>query len=338
MAIEYKNFKDFSGVGFSEFESDNQTQKFCPFQPIITETDNSGNVTTVSGTFCLKGECQLWVPDILNDDPFQLITNTVNPFSDLGNTSPDMGDCGLKARPFAELLYKLAHHTHLQHAHPYTHDATSTTENGGKLFKANQLVQEYINNEKGIDGKIYGYDYVIEDNTSKPIILLNLEASMPPKTTRKVPWDNYFNDDSGPFYPVQISNIFPHEMNIDSRNWFRIKGHFIVEDGVGFYVKIDNISCSYLIASEELMYVRIPNGLDTTGFVDIEIKNTGDTFDTGRNTGKERIFSNKLKLVETSDDIEIQEELLGEILDNTNICLLHVSMSSDGGSITALLT
>ncbi len=340
MAIEYKNSHDITGINFSAFETDQQTQKFCPFQPIITETDDSGNIVTISGMFCLKEKCMAWQPDTFNADPFQLVTNTINPFSDIGNTNDDSGDCGLKSRPYVELLYKLAHHTHFQHAHPFSHDATTTSDLEGRLFKANELVQEYLNNEKGIDGKTYGIDYIIEDNTSKPLILTNLEASLPPKTTRKVPWDNYFNDDSGPYYPVQISNVYPHEMNISGRNWFRIKGHFIVEDGIGFYIDVDAISCDYLIASEELMYVRMPAGLDTTGFVSITINNTGDTFNVGRITGKVRTFLNKLKVIESGDDEDIQQDIIDEIFENTGIWLLNVTFgnSFSNGSLHATLT
>lgn len=137
----------------------------CPFMsgPMFTSAGTYTNTYTVS---CIGSSCELW--------------------------DSNRGTCSIKSNSLTN------QHIHTSHWHQRGHTCTDNSVSCGNMFKiqsapyAATLVNEFFaNQDMDGNGKVYGFDFKIEDSASKPPMLNSVElneAWADPDTS--VNWDD----------------------------------------------------------------------------------------------------------------------------------------------------
>lgn len=290
-----------------------QTDKFCPFAGM---TINAGQVT---GVFCIKEDCQLWVKNEVegNADKFSRVTGENDPRGNRENT--DEGRCGAQIADFMESLFRINHHIHNQHQHPRSHTNPNeySDQNGGPFFGFGFSTMQLTTMEMAAgedmngDNKVYGIDYYIRDNDA-PSTIQNMNQMMQRIPYHYVDWTSAKDGK----FPPMLKNIYPNVGNTAGGTRVRITGGFFSGTLSSFEVKFgDSTGTNLNIVDSTTLYVTTPAGSE--GATDITLTNSGNTFDSDGwsslflNTGGSKTYTNAFEYSTEADDPDIQEELEG---------------------------
>jgi hypothetical protein len=317
-----------------------QTEKMCPFAG-MSITDSTDGISTASGVKCIKSQCQLWVANTETADPFTQIVsqNNAEPVAvDAIAGTVDGGRCGAQVSDYNENIFRLIHHYHRHHEHPYAHfsPVQLPTSNGGPFFnkttpKSFMLsVESDTNEDQDGNGKILNKDFgiLIDDNTPNSIKnMYNPGSSLPPVL---VPWNDYIQNIYRPYY----KSSYPNRLNVEG-GYIRVTGGFFSADAENFELTIeignpDNdisyqtliVTTDYRVKSSSVILIKIPSFVDHEYFVDntdvylnLKITNSGNTFDQDgfldnfTDTGGLKLVENALKLDQTVNNETTQTKL-----------------------------
>jgi hypothetical protein len=115
---------------------------------------------------------------------------------------------------YTDMMY-FVRHIHNQHLHTYPHKSLEFTDDTGAkniamLPDPTSILLQEFNSGRDIDGNglVYGMDFVIEDDDTKPIILYALESSDNWSFPRnKIKYEDFLNSLDWPLrYPVEEDN------------------------------------------------------------------------------------------------------------------------------------
>lgn len=305
----------------------NQTDKLCPLQTFGV----SG--TTATGTKCITSACQLWVANRASDDKLRTLVGSNNPNGSLedGTASlEDGGRCGLQVSDYAENIFRIQHHLHRHHEHPYAHSSAKKIPflDGGYFFgggipRAFQLIQEMqIGEDTDGNGKVYGKDFEIDTNDDgAPMVLVNMGNVYNNKSNITIKWDDYVNN----YFPPQVKSIYPSKWHFLGGARVRVIGAFFDGTKSLFSIKIGgNDGTPEVTVDPNTINIVSPTKLFFTsppypasyGFdneVQMTFHNHGDTFDMFgdffdflTNTGGDTIVKKKIRFQPELDDSEIQ--------------------------------
>lgn len=295
-----------------QINATNQTNKMCP----VAGMTISGS--TVSGCFCLRGQCQLWIPSDYNSESDKFAKTTGVKDKDGGNVNPDGGRCGLQGSDFLEGIYRIDYHNHRHHMHGYGHLYNNIpTQNGGFFWGlgfslAQNLSMEYVTGED-VDGnnKIYGSDYYVKDSAAPPMIQ-SLNASLERKPYHWITWESAKKG----IFPPMLNSVTPSIGDVTGGTRIKITGGFFSGNINQIVVKIGDNSCTNVnVADSKTLYCTTPPG-DSTGDYSISITNYGNTFDSSGfnslflNTGGTSTFSGEFTYTDLPDDSSSQQELI----------------------------
>lgn len=310
-----------------------RTSKFCPFMGVTISDDE------VSGVYCLKSACQLWIPintESYPDDEFAKISgNILQPYAETITPNPDGGICGATAAGYLENLYRLKHHQHHNHLHPGKHNsceetvATCGSNDILTMPKSTQYAQEIMTGENytGLTGLLYGKDYMVTDTTSGedlPPMVQNANSMITDEPYNKVPWEFAKNDK----FPPMLKYITPSTINYSGKARMKFVGGYYSGNTALFEVSfgvISGDSTSWYsgeninIVDERTLFVTAPVFPipETTTTILVKLKNSGNTAGvTGLsaliNIGDEIIHRNRLKIKTTADDTSVLTTVLEE--------------------------
>lgn len=291
----------------ANFKVSKSTKKLCPFAT-FQFGGAAGGGGMAEGQPCVKDACQLWVPQDegkhSESDPFQQNngTKSIGTQTNDINSEDDMGRCGAQVSDFAEMMFKLQHHLHKHHEHPLGHryehvppqPGSNFTPFGYNMPDVQSLSMEYsMQEDMDGDGKIYGRDFSINNSNEKPFMLRNLDnANVYNTPHHRVDWDDYNNGK----FPPMFNTIYPNIGHNNGGHRVRIHGGFFFDkvNYVKFYtedqpndpiLEITDIDIIKGTGDEQkdgrYIYLDIPAGAFSgyEGFIDIEIKTSGNTFD-----------------------------------------------------------
>lgn len=314
------------------FNSNILRNKYCPFQSInITE---SGQTIEIEGNLCIGEQCQLWVKNTdKQDDIFKSIRGNIDPTAISKNS--DDGRCGMQVSDMNENIFRLLHHMHMSHSHNLPHNTSMESPYGSNSFKpltpssAGILINEFMSKED-LDGnsKIYGIDFIIINDSTRPSILNNVTKELTRTVKNYVSWNNFIDQ----VFPPYISSIVPNVGNIDGGTRIKITGSFFSGDVNDFSILFgEDEGTNIYIKDSNTLYVTSPF-TDSSGYTPITISNSGDTFNTGKNTGGSSVYSNIFSYTEDDDDEDIQTDIKEEE-GNVGLIYCDTSVEAESGNI-----